>query len=183
MSDLLVFGKRAGEYAATYATENGSGQILDEDVSNARNTALAPFERPDGENPYAIQYDLQEMMQDFVGIVRKEEEMLNAISGIEKLNERAERVGVSGNVEFNPGWHTALDIPNLLTVSEAIARAAVERRESRGAQFREDYPGKEEDYSTFNISVSKGENGQMEIKRIPIPELPDELKQIIKEMG
>ncbi|MDH3491946.1 MAG: fumarate reductase/succinate dehydrogenase flavoprotein subunit [Acidobacteriota bacterium] len=183
LSDLLVFGKRAGEYAAKFANENKYGEINEDDLKSAREDSLRPFEKDGGENPYAIQYDLQDLMQDNVGIVRTEEEMLSALNGIEELKKRARGVSVTGNVEFNPGWHTALDLHNLLTVSEGIARAAVERKESRGAQFREDYPNKEKEYSTFNISVRKSADGDMEISRLPIPEMPDELTRIIKEMG
>ena len=183
LSDLLVFGKRAGEFAAKFAKENGAGQVNSEEIEKVAKKALLPFDQKDGENPYQIQSDLQDLMQDLVGIVRTEDEMQEALKGIEKLNERAENVSVAGNVEFNPGWHTALDVPNLLTVSEAVARAAIERKESRGAQFREDYPNKETEFSTFNISIKKDSDGTMQIARVPIPEMTDDLKQIIKEMG
>jgi succinate dehydrogenase / fumarate reductase flavoprotein subunit len=122
------------------------------------------------------------MMQDLVGIVRQEDEMVRAVEGIEALWERARRVHVEGNREFNPGWHTALDLTNLLTVSEAIARAAIERKESRGAQFREDYPEKDAHFGKVNIIVSKAEDGSMKVVQEPVRELPAELKQIIEEM-
>jgi len=183
LSDLLVFGKRAGEYAAVYAKENPAGQVNDAQVQEAVRTALAPFEREGGENPFAIQHDLQEMMQELVGIVRIEEEMARAIEGIEKLKERAGNVGVPGNIDFNPGWHTALDLHNLLTVSEAIARAAIERKESRGGQFRDDYPEKDPEFAKFNHTLKKAADGSMQIARVTIPEIPDELKKVIEEMG
>ena len=183
LSDLLVFGKRAGEFAAKFAIENGSGQADENQVQESAREALNPFNQTGGENPFQIQSDLQDMMQDLVGIVRNEEEMLRALEGIEKLWQRAVNVSVSGNVEFNPGWHTALDLKNLLTVSEAVTLSAIERKESRGAQFREDYPEKKAEYGTFNIAVRKDSDGSMKISREPIPEIAPELKQIIEEMG
>jgi len=129
-----------------------------------------------------VQYALQEMMQDLVGIVRTEGEMQRALEGLGPLRERANRVGVGGHREYNPGWHAALDLHNLLTVSEAITRSALERRESRGGHFREDYPAKEANFSAFNFVVRKGRDGRMEVSRAPIPEMPEELKRIIEEM-
>ncbi|PYJ06353.1 MAG: fumarate reductase/succinate dehydrogenase flavoprotein subunit, partial [Verrucomicrobia bacterium] len=136
LSDLLVFGKRAGEFAAKFARENQHGTIDRQKIDIVAREALASFERRDGENPYAIQKDLQETMQDLVGIVRNETEMRQALEKIGNFKMRAEKTAVTGNREYNPGWHTALDLKNLLTVSEAITRAALERKESRGAQFR-----------------------------------------------
>jgi succinate dehydrogenase / fumarate reductase flavoprotein subunit len=183
LSDLLVFGKRAGEFAATFARENQHGQIKTNEIDAVAREALAPFERSDGENPYAIQKDLQETMQNLVGIVRTETEMREALDWIGKLKARAEKTAVTGNREYNPGWHTALDLKNLLIVSEAIARAALERKESRGAQFREDYPEKDERFSKVNTTVSKSADGSMQLRLEPLPEMPDYLKQIIEEMG
>ena len=183
LSDLIVFGKRAGEYAAKFAQENPAGAIDQAQVDQAAKEALAPFEREGGENPYNIQHDLQEMMQANVGIVRTHDEMIEALNGIDVLRNRAARTFAPGNIDFNPGWHTALDLRNLLTVSEAITRSALERKESRGGQFREDYPNKDPEYSKFNFSVKRGANGAMEISRIPIPEMPAELRQVIEEMG
>ena len=129
LTDLLVFGKRAGEHAAAFASDNGPGNVDTAQAEAAARMALAPFDRgAAGEGPYAVQHDLQEMMQDLVGIVRREDEMLRALEGLEALKERASRVGVAGNREYNPGWHTALDLPNLLTVSEAVTRCALERQ-------------------------------------------------------
>ncbi len=183
LSDLIVFGKRAGEYAAKFAKENGNAVINESEVDVVAKQALAPFDKSDGENAYKIQSDLQDMMQDLVGIVRTETEMREAIEGIGKLWQRAKNASVNGNVEFNPGWHTALDLTNLLTVSEAVARSAVERKESRGAQFREDFPEKEKEFSTFNHVAKKEADGSMSISRSEIPEIRDDLRQIIKEMG
>ena len=181
LSDLLVFGKRAGEHAATYA---GSIQAQTPDageVNEGVRDALAPFDRPTGENPYAIQHDLQEMMQDLVGIVRREDEMLKARDGLEKLKARAKKAGVSGHREYNPGWHTALDLQHLLTVSEAILRAALERRESRGGHFRDDYPDKSPEFGAVNLVLEKDSGGAMTVRRVPIPPVPDELQRVIKE--
>jgi len=182
LSDLVVFGKRAGEYAAKFAKENSIGNIGEQQLSDYAREALQPFENSAGENPYSIQRDLQEMMQHNVGIVRDESEMKAALHHLETFWKRAARVGVTGNRDFNPGWHTALDLKNLLTVSEAITRAALERKESRGAQFREDYPEKDENFSKVNSIVRKTEDGTMEVRLEPLPEMPDYLKQIIEEM-
>src|SRR5204862_1598557 len=123
--------------------------------------------------------DLQDMMQDLVGIVRKEEELQKAVKELEKLRERSKRVKVSGNREYNAGWHTALDLQNLLTVSEAISKAAIERKESRGAHFREDYPGKDSQAGKFNIVIFKGEDGEMQVKHESLPEIRADLKELI----
>jgi succinate dehydrogenase / fumarate reductase, flavoprotein subunit len=182
LSDLIVFGQRAGEYAAKFAQEHGNGSIDERQVDAAAARALAPFDRgSSGENPYAVQRDLQDMMQALVGIVRQEGEMREAAEKLKALKARAEKAGVDGNREYNNGWHTAIDLHNLLTVSEAIAMAAVERKESRGAHFREDFPNKSEEYATFNFVIQKGASGEMTMTRVPIPEMPSELKQVIEE--
>ena len=182
LSDLLVFGKRAGEFAAKFAKENSHGKIDNNKIDMYAREALKPFENSSGENPYSVQRDLQEVMQQNVGIVRDEGEMRSALDHLKTFWERAARVGVTGNRDFNPGWHTALDLKNLLTASEAITRAALERKESRGAQFREDYPEKDERFSKVNTLIRKGEDGGMEVLLEPLPEMPDYLKQIIEEM-
>ena len=182
LSDLLVFGKRAGEFAGRFARDNSLGKIDNNGIDVVAGEALAPFERSGGENPYQIQSDLQELMQDNVGIVRTEQEMQHALDGLTKLKERASRAGVIGHREFNPGWHTALDLKNLLTVSEAITRAAIERKESRGAQFREDYPNKEERFGKVSTMISKAEDGSMRLRLEPLPEMPDYLKRVVEEM-
>jgi succinate dehydrogenase / fumarate reductase flavoprotein subunit len=183
LSDLLVFGKRAGEYAAKFAQENDFGSVNKEQIEERVKWSLEPFEKQDGENPFALQAELQEMMQDLVGIVRTEDEMQRALVGIRKLKDRRKNASATGNIDFNPSWHTALDMHNLLNVSEAITLAAIQRKESRGGQFRDDYPSKVEEFGKVNFSVKKDENGEMQISRIPIPTMPDELKQIIEEMG
>ena len=185
LSDLLVFGKRAGQFAAEFAKQHEAVDPDPQQVSDAGRRALEPFERGavnDGENPFAVQADLQTMMQDQVGIVRSETEMAAALDGIAKLRGRAASVSVSGNREFNPGWHLALDLSNLLTVSEAIIRAALERPESRGAHFREDFEAKDDALAKVNTVISKHADGTMRIRREEKPKLSSELAQIIEEM-
>jgi succinate dehydrogenase / fumarate reductase flavoprotein subunit len=123
------------------------------------------------------------MMQSLVGIVRNEGEMLQAFDGIGKLWERADKVAVYGHREYNPGWHTALDLKHVLTVAQAITLSALERKESRGGHFREDFPDKSADAAKFNIVVKKGADGVMQLRREPIPEMPAELKAVIEEMS
>ena len=182
LSDLLVFGKRAGEHAAAFARENGATKLDPARVEEATAIALAPFDRGGaGEGAYAIQHELQEMMQELVGIVRREEEMERALEGIAALAERATRVGVVGNREYNPGWHTAIDLASLLTVSEAITRSALERKESRGGHFRDDHPEKDPAYGAFNILLKRGADGEMVVSREPIAPMPADLQQIIED--
>ncbi|MFL2541458.1 MAG: fumarate reductase/succinate dehydrogenase flavoprotein subunit, partial [Candidatus Latescibacterota bacterium] len=141
-----------------------------------------PLEREGGEQPYAIQSELQEKMQDLVGIVRREEEMQQALGIVAELKERAERVSAPGNREYNPGWHTAIDLDNLLTVSEAIALSAIERKESRGGHFRDDYPDKDaEHFAKVNVRVRKGEGGRMQVDQVPMAKMPEDLQAIIDE--
>jgi succinate dehydrogenase / fumarate reductase flavoprotein subunit len=183
LSDIIVFGKRAGEFAAQWAKAQKGATVDAGKVDEAARLALQPFERgTSGENPYQVQYSLQEMMQDLVGIVRNESDMQRALEGLGPLRDRAGRVGVGGHREYNPGWHAAIDLHNLLTVSEAITRTAIERRESRGGHFREDFPDKDAHFATLNFIVRKGRDGGMEVASAPIPEMPAELKQIIEEL-
>jgi succinate dehydrogenase / fumarate reductase, flavoprotein subunit len=182
LSDLLVFGMRAGKYAAEFAGRQSSPRVDFQQADTIVRTALEPFDRGDGgEGPYQVEHDLQTMMQELVGIVRREDEMRRALDGLEALKERARKVSVTGNREYNPGWHTALDLQNLLTVSEIVARAALERKESRGGHFRDDFPEKDPAYGKFNIVVKRGASGEMQVVREPIPEMRDDLKRIIEE--
>jgi succinate dehydrogenase / fumarate reductase flavoprotein subunit len=181
LSDLLVFGKRAGEHAAAFARKAAQGAIDEREVDRAANDAVAPFERgAGGEGPYQVQYALQELMQNMVGIVRNDADMRKALECLEQFGERAQRVGVGGHREYNPGWHAALDLHSLLTVSEAVTRSAIERRESRGGHFREDYPDKDPEFGAFNLIVRKTPDGGMDVSRAPIPPMPDELRTIIE---
>jgi succinate dehydrogenase / fumarate reductase flavoprotein subunit len=183
LSDLLVFGKRAGQYAAEFAKTNPSPTIDREQADAAARHALEPFDRAaSGENPYQIQHEIQECMQSLVGIVRTESEMREALGRLEHFAARAAQAGVPGHRQYNNGWHTALDLPHLLTVSEAITRAALLRKESRGAQFREDFPGKDPEWGNYNIAVRRGPSGEMLVDRRPVQPMPGELRNIIEEM-
>jgi len=183
LSDLLVFGKRAGEFAAKFASEHEAPTVNTSEVDAAARSALAPFERgASAEGPYQVQDSLQTTMQNLVGIVRTQHEMERALGELEELKRRAARVGVPGNREYNPGWHTALDLRHLLIVSEAIARSAIERRESRGGHFRDDYPEKDAAFGTINHLIRRGADGRMTLERAPIPPMPAELAAIVKEM-
>lgn len=183
LSDLLVFGRRAGRFAAEFANANGATAIDEHELQATATAALAPFDRgSSGENPYQIQYDLQDAMQDLVGIVRAENEMQQALDAIGQLSARAERAGVAGNREYNNGWHTAIDLANMMIVSEAITRAALLRKESRGAQFREDFPGKDAEWGKHNIVIRRGADGEMQVETRALTPMPDELKAVIEEM-
>ncbi len=187
LSDLIVFGKRAGEYAAKFAKENSAGSINDAQVEAAAREALAAYERGEktgatANGPYQVQHELQEMMQKLVGIVRREDEMTQALDGLGKLYEREKTVCVYGHREYNPGWHTAIDLKHLLTISEAITRAAIDRKESRGGHFREDFPDKDPAAAKYNSVISKGADGLMQLRREPIPLMREDLKQVIEEM-
>src|SRR5262245_11011520 len=185
LSDLLVFGKRAGAYAAAFAKANKAASVNEGQVKDAAQSALAPFERGGGaadvEGPYKIQYELQDLMQDNVGIVRNEADMKKALEGIQGLKARAAKVGAGGNREYNPGWHTALDLTNLLICAEAVTMSAIERKESRGGHFREDHPGKDAAFEKFNLVVRKGMGGRPELRRETIAPMRDDLKQVIEE--
>jgi succinate dehydrogenase flavoprotein subunit len=182
LSDLLVFGKRAGEYAAQYARSNPAPQVNPADADAAAREALTPFDHgAQGESAFQVQHDLQTMMQDLVGIVRREGEMKQALDRLAGLRARAERVGVAGNREYNPGWHTAMDLKNLLTIAEAITRSALERTESRGGHFRDDYPQKDQAQSSVNIVARRSADGSVSLTREHIPPLPAELQRIIEE--
>ncbi|HXJ95959.1 MAG TPA: fumarate reductase/succinate dehydrogenase flavoprotein subunit [Terriglobia bacterium] len=182
LSDLLVFGKRAGEYAAMFAKEHGAGSINTNDVETAAREAVEPFEHDSGEGPYQVQRDLQKTMQELVGIVRRQEEMEKALETLPSLRERAGRASVGGNREYNPGWHTSIDLRSLLTVSEAVIRSAINRKESRGGHFRDDFPAKDEALGKVNTIIRKGADGEMRLTHEPVPEMAAELQEIIKEM-
>jgi succinate dehydrogenase / fumarate reductase flavoprotein subunit len=183
LSDLLVFGKLAGEHAAAFAQSHDRVKPDSARVDEARRAALSPLDedRDRSSGPYQIQYELQELMQRLVGIVRNEDEMQQAIVGIDELKDRAQKVGTIGNREYNPGWHTALDLSNLLTVAEAVARSAAIRKESRGAHFREDFPEKTDAFSRVNTVLRKGKDGRMQVSQEPIIPLREDLAQIVKE--
>jgi succinate dehydrogenase / fumarate reductase, flavoprotein subunit len=185
LSDLLVFGKRAGEYAAKYVRETSAVKVNENQIEQIARWALAPFEQEaasGSENPFQLQAHLQDSMQELVGIVRVDSELSQALDIIQKIKEQSENSGCGGNRAYNPGWHTALELMHMLTVAEAIARAAKERRESRGGHFREDFPEKSEEYGKINIAIRKKEDGNMEVRKIPRTPLRDDLQVIINEM-
>ena len=147
LSDLLVFGRRAGAGAAEYVRAMGERPVVPEEtVTEARATALKPFQQEGGENPYTLHMELQQSMNDLVGIIRREAEMEEALQRLEKLKERAQSLTVEGHQQFNPGWHLALDLRNMLLVSECVAKAALLRTESRGGHTRDDFPGMDADW-------------------------------------
>ena len=183
LSDLVVFGRRAGRYAAEFAKTNGPVAVDEAELQKMATAALAPFDRGhSGENPYQIQYDLQDAMQELVGIVRMENEMQQALDVIGQLRVRADRTGIAGNREYNNGWHTAIDVGNMIIVSEAVTRAALLRKESRGAQFREDFPGKDPEWGKYNIVIRRGADGEMQVEKRALTPMPHELKAVIDEM-
>tara|TARA_Y100001972_G_scaffold128938_1_gene192847 strand:+ start:578 stop:2401 length:1824 start_codon:yes stop_codon:yes gene_type:complete len=186
LSDLLVFGQRAGLHAAAYARENGETKISDTEVQALAQWAEKPFERFDqgkAENPFQIQSDLQEKMQDLVGIVRSEKGLNEALSVIEELKVRSENVGCNGNREFNPGWHTAIELKHMLTIAEAITRAAVVRKESRGGHYRSDYTEKSEKYGEVNSMVWKDIDGRMKMDQLTKAPIRKDLQEIINEQN
>jgi succinate dehydrogenase / fumarate reductase, flavoprotein subunit len=181
LSDLLVFGRRAGMHAAEYAAGLGSEpQVDDALVDQLMTDALAPFERDGGENPYTLQQDLQATMQTLVGIIRVKDELEDALDRINELKERSRKVTVEGHRQYNPGWHLALDLESLLTVSEAVARAALSREESRGGHTRDDFPKPDPEWGKVNNTVRRKGEG-ISLTQEPLPQMPDELKALLEE--
>jgi succinate dehydrogenase / fumarate reductase flavoprotein subunit len=180
LSDLVVFGRRAGLAAALHAKKVPAAAIDAGQIEDAAREMLAPFERKDGEGPYAIHRDLQETMQNLVGIFRTEEDLRRALMEIDKLKERAERVSVEGSRMFNPGWHLAQDLKSMLTVSEAVTRSALARQESRGAHSRIDYPNLDGAWGTKNNVIVR-DGDAMRLRQSPVPAMPEELKQLVAD--
>jgi succinate dehydrogenase / fumarate reductase, flavoprotein subunit len=185
LSDLLVFGRRAGHNAAyySYRVRDERPKVNPDEVKAAAAKALAPFEVQGGENPYTIQKDLQETMQRLVGIIRKAEELRESLSEIEKLKERARNLSVEGHRQYNPGWHLAIDLTNMLIVSECIAKAALEREESRGGHTRDDFPGPDPEWGTVNLVLTMpgDANNTVELKHQPLPVMPEDLKKLFED--
>ncbi len=185
LSDLVVFGRRAGMAASDYV-EGGSGPSGFDwgEVESAVSRALAPFENENGENPYDIQRDLQEMMQANVGIIRTGDEIEFAINELETFTERVKNISVKGGRAYNPGWNLATDLPSMLTVSKCTSRGARERKESRGGHTREDFPKASAEYGTFNLAhtIAGGAwDGEITTERSPLLTMPDELKALLEE--
>jgi succinate dehydrogenase / fumarate reductase, flavoprotein subunit len=178
LSDLLVFGRRAGAAAAAYASRTNARAIDDAEVEKAARTMLAPVEAEGGENPYALHAELQETMQDLVGIIRREDELKQAIAKLDDLSARLERITVEGNRQFNPGWHLALDLHSLFTVAKACARSALMRTESRGGHTREDFPKSDPEWGMKNI-VTRKRGDALELAPEPLPQMPEELRELV----
>ncbi|MFL5384775.1 MAG: FAD-binding protein, partial [Longimicrobiaceae bacterium] len=186
LSDLLVFGQRAGLGAASYVDSLGDKrpEADQSDVDAAVATALAPFENEGGENPYTLHQELQQTMNDLVGIIRRAEEMESALARLEELRARAAKVTVEGHRQYNPGWHLALDLRNMLAVSECVARAALERTESRGGHTREDFPQMDPQWRRLNLVCALDGDG-VTIERQPLPPLRPDLMALFErsELG
>jgi succinate dehydrogenase / fumarate reductase flavoprotein subunit len=181
LSDLVVFGRRAGLGAAEHAQGvDGLPAVDDAEVSRLAAEALEPFERDGGENPYTIHQDLQETMQNLVGIIRTEVELKQALTEIGELQERAGKVGIEGHRQYNPGWHLSIDLRSMLTVSEAVTKAALERTESRGGHTRNDYPTPDPEFGKVNVRVRQQGDG-VSVEQIPLPQMPDDLKRLFEE--
>jgi len=180
LSDLLVFGRRAGEAAAEYGTRAGAPRIDESQVSAFAQRIEAPFDKPGDENPYAIHSELQDTMQELVGIIRIREELEEALARLERLRARAARARASGSRIYNPGWHLALDLENLIGVSEAVTRSALIREESRGGHTREDFPKPDPEWGTKNV-VTRKRDGRLVITTEPIPKVPAELRALLGE--
>jgi succinate dehydrogenase / fumarate reductase flavoprotein subunit len=182
LSDLLVFGRRAGLAATEHARGRPVVELSDDLLADAARAALAPFEREGGENPYTVQHDLQQTMHDLVGIIRTEPEMGQALERIAALKERVANLSVEGHRQYNPGWHLALDLPHMLIVSECIARAALERQESRGGHTRDDFPAADAEWAKTNLVCSRTPDGEVAVARQPLPQMPPELAEIFEEV-
>jgi len=182
LSDLLVFGRRAGASAALYAGErkDAPATVTDDALAAAQAAALAPLERGGGENPYAIHAELQNTMNDLVGIIRTAAEIQQAIDRIASLRARIQNLSVEGKRRYNPGWHLALDLPNMLTVSECIAKAALERQESRGGHTRDDFPTPSPEWGALNV-ICSNVDGAVSLSRQPLPQMPDDLATLFQE--
>jgi succinate dehydrogenase / fumarate reductase flavoprotein subunit len=181
LSDLLVFGRRAGLAATDHARRTGRRKLSPEALADAAGAALAPFERDGGENAYAVQHDLQQTMHDLVGIIRTREEMEQALAAITGLADRVAQLSVDGHRQYNPGWHLALDLPHMLLVGECIARAALEREESRGGHTRDDFPDPDPEWGRTNIVLGREADGRVSLRRQPLPQMPGDLAEIFEE--
>jgi succinate dehydrogenase flavoprotein subunit len=181
LSDLLVFGRRAGIGAAAFANKTSAPSVDPAQIAEGERDMLAPFDRGAGENPYTVHRDLQEVMQNLVGIFRVEEDMSKAMGELEKLKQRAARVRVEGSRLFNPGWHLARDLKSMLTVSEAVTRSALARKESRGAHSRIDYPKLDEQVWGKQHNLITRDGDRMKLQQLPVDAIPDELRELVAD--
>jgi len=186
LSDLLVFGRRAGMGASDYAEgRSGSVTVDSTEVAAVLSKAVEPFERTEGENPYGLQHELQDLMQDLVGIIRTGPELETALEALDALRERAGRIKVEGGRAYNPGWNLATDLPAMLTVSRCVALGARDRKESRGGHTREDYPSADPEFGKINLVLSQpaggGAEGDIKISPEPLPAMPDDLRAVFEE--
>jgi succinate dehydrogenase / fumarate reductase flavoprotein subunit len=182
LSDLLVFGRRAGLGAANYARENAAVPPVSEpEIERVIKEMYEPFDRPSSENAFTVTYDLQTTMEANVGIARVESELQQALSDLEALKGRAKKVSVVGDCRFNPGWHQVLDLNNLLICAEALAKAAAMRKESRGGHMRIDFPETSPEEGKWNNILRRGDEGQMVLEKVPLPILPDDLKALVED--
>jgi succinate dehydrogenase / fumarate reductase flavoprotein subunit len=181
LSDLVVFGRRAGLAAAAFAAKAPVGPTDSAQIAESEREMLAPFERGEGENPYTVHRDLQKVMQNLVGIFRTEEDLTTALAELEKLKQRATQVRVEGSRLFNPGWHLSRDLKSMLTVSEAVARSALARKESRGAHSRIDYPNQDEQVWGRQHNVVTRDGDGMKLQQVPVQPMPDELQELVAD--
>jgi succinate dehydrogenase / fumarate reductase flavoprotein subunit len=179
LSDLLVFGRRCGLGAAEYVSALPERPVVPEqDLASATATALAPLERPEGESPYAIHAELQTIMNDLVGLIRRESEMKTALVELDKLRAREAQVSAPGGRAYNPGWHLALDLRNMLVVAECVAQAALERQESRGGHTRDDYPGMSPEWRKVNLICTLDADGDVTLRRQPMEPMRTDLLEL-----
>jgi len=182
LSDLLVFGRRAGVSASDFAEgREGTPTASTAEADEICQAALEPFSRDGGENPYDVHRDLQETMQQLVGLIRNETELVQALEDLDKLDERAERVAVTGGRVYNPGWNLATDLPAMLTVSRLVTRAAIERRESRGGHTRDDYPGTDPEFGKVNLIQRIRSDGSYTLDQVPLSSAPPDLEALLEE--
>jgi succinate dehydrogenase / fumarate reductase flavoprotein subunit len=182
LSDLLVFGRIAGMHAAKYAKATGAKEPDLGVIEEAEREALAPFNREEGTNPFAIHEDLMNQMQRYVGIMRNEDDLAEGLKQLARLKETTERSRVSGNRHYNAGWHETIDLRNMLIVSEAMALAAKARKESRGGHAREDFSEMDKaHWAKVNVVLRRAPGGEMQLEEVPLPPIPDEIKQVLEE--